>query len=62
MESDKKTTGERMGVLEAGAQRTAGVGAGGEGPLRMRCCVAEVFPRNLILLSQLETTSYCNIT
>ena len=36
MESDK-TISDRMGVLEAGADRAAGVGSGGEGPLRTRC-------------------------
>ena len=35
-----------MGELEAGAERAAGVGAGGEGLLRMRCCFAKVLSRN----------------
>ena len=37
MVSCKKTSSERMGVLEAGAEGAAGVGAGGEGLLRMMC-------------------------
>ena len=49
MESDKNTNSERMGLLEAGAERAAGVGAGGERLLGMRCCVAEVLSRNLIV-------------
>ena len=43
MESYKKTSSERMGLLKAGVEGAAGIEAGGEGPLRMRCCVAEVF-------------------
>ena len=38
-------------MLEAGAESVAGVGAGGEGPLRMRYCVAEVLSRNLIVFT-----------
>ena len=33
----QKTSSERMGVLEARAEGAAGVGAGGEGLLRMSC-------------------------
>ena len=35
MASYKKTSSERMRVLEAGAEEAAGVGAGGEGLLRI---------------------------
>ena len=48
MESCKKTSSERKGVLGTGAEGGAGVGA--EGPLRMRCCNAELF--NSIRLKQ----------
>ena len=58
MESEKKTSSERMGVLDAGAEIAAGVGAREKEPLRMRCCVAEaflinsiVFPRNSGLIA-----------
>ena len=37
MVSYKKTSNEKMRVLEAGAEDAARVGAGGEGLLRMRC-------------------------
>ena len=39
MESDMKTSSERM---KAGAERATRVRAGGEGPLRIRCCVTEI--------------------
>ena len=37
MEYYKKTSSERRRVLESGAEGAAGVGAGGEGLLRMMC-------------------------
>ena len=48
MESDKRTISERMGVLETGSERSAGVGAGGKGPLRMKCCRGNVWKFNSI--------------
>ena len=59
MESKKKTSSERMGVLEAGEDNAVGVGAGREEPLKMRCCVAEVLSRNLIVFTpKWCTTNY----
>ena len=40
MKPGKEISSEKMQVLEPGAVGVAEVGAGAEGPLRMRCCVA----------------------